>query len=95
MNFPEAIALCAVVIGLISGAGMWLDAHNTRLRHRTKELELKVRLAKAEGSAGSSKLGDMEDRLRVLERIATDRAPDLAREIEDLRGPARELEKLQ
>ena len=32
-----------------------------------------------------SKAGDLEDRVRVLERIATDRSTDLADEIEDLR----------
>ena len=32
-----------------------------------------------------SKAGDLEDRVRVLERIATDRSIDLADEIESLR----------
>lgn len=85
MNFPEAIAFAALMIGMISGAGIWLDAHNTRLKNRTKELELKVRLAEAEAHARAAGVPEMEERLRVLERIATDRKGALADEIEALR----------
>ncbi|GMM92515.1 hypothetical protein [Qipengyuania sp. MTN3-11] len=90
MNFPEAIALCAIVVGIISLAGMWLDAHNTKVKNRTKVLELEVRKAEAERGAGVQRIGDVEERLRVLERIATDRNHMLADEIETLRDrPAR------
>lgn len=85
MNFPEALALCAIVVGVISLAGMWLDAHNTKLKNRTKTLELEVRKAEAERGAGTQRMGDVEERLRVLERIATDRRHLLADEIETLR----------
>lgn len=95
MNFPEAIALCAFVIGAIVLAGIVLEAYNSRLRARTKELELKVRLTKAEGIARAPRIDEMEDRLRVLERIATDRAPDLAAQIDDLRTPLPKLENSQ
>lgn len=86
MNFPETIALCALVVGVISLAGMWLDAHNTRLKNATKQLELKVRMAEAERGTGVERMGDVEDRLRVLERIATDPTHQLSHEIESLRG---------
>lgn len=88
MNIAEAIAFCALMVGLISVAGILLEAHNRRLKNRERELELKVRLAEAEAQERVAGLPRVEERLRVLERIAT--APDgrLASEIENLRGPA-------
>lgn len=92
MNFAESIALCAVVVGIISLAGIWLDAHNTRLKNRTKMFELEVRKAEAERGAGMQRMGEVEERLRVLERIATDRNRLLADEIETLRDRPRHRE---
>lgn len=43
----------------------------------------------------ASHVDRLEERMRVLERIATGRGADLAAEIEDLRDPASQLEKLQ
>ncbi|HCF25510.1 MULTISPECIES: hypothetical protein [unclassified Novosphingobium] len=88
MGFPEAVAFCALVVGLISISGILLDAHNRRLKHREKELELQVRLAEAQGRKGSGEVAQLEQRLRVLERIATDKGSTLAAEIEDLRERA-------
>lgn len=88
MNIADAIAFCALIVGIISIAGILLDAHNRGLKNREKELELKVRLADAEGRSRIAGLPQVEERLRVLERIATDRTPDLARTIENLRDTA-------
>lgn len=85
MNIAEAIALSAVVIGLVSGAGIWLDAYKRRLTNRERELEMQVQLAAARETADQSEVGQLEARLRVLERIATDRKQVLADEIEALR----------
>ena len=88
MNFPEAIAFASLMIGLISGAGIWLSAYQTRLKNRERELELKVKLAESRERIDQSEVGQLEHRLRVLERIATDKTTALASEIEDLRTPA-------
>jgi hypothetical protein len=88
MGFPEAVAFCALVVGLISISGILLDAHNRRLKHREKELELQVRLAEAQSRKGGGDAAQLEQRLRVLERIATDKGTTLAAEIEDLREGA-------
>lgn len=86
MNFPEAIAFCALVIGFIVAAGIWLDAHNSRMKRRVKELELEARTAEAGARQRSNaEVAKLEERLRVLERIATDRSPGLAMQIEQLR----------
>lgn len=85
MTIADAIAFCALMVAIISIAGMLLDRHNRRLKNREKELELRVRMAEAEGRSRAAGVPQMEERLRVLERIATDRKSGLAEEIEALR----------
>lgn len=85
MTMADAIAFSALVIGIISVAGILLDMHNRRLKNREKELELRVRLAEAEGRSRDAGVPQIEERLRVLERIVTDRKPYLADQIEALR----------
>ncbi|WP_374406349.1 hypothetical protein [Pelagerythrobacter sp.] len=86
MSWPEAIAFCALMLTVIVAAGIWLDAHSTKLKNRTKELELQVRMAEAKaGQTSDAEAARLEERVRVLERIATDRSPDLAAQIEQLR----------
>jgi hypothetical protein len=82
MNIAEAIAFGALVMGLISGAGIWLSAYQSRLKNRETELELRARIAEAEAQGSQAQL---EQRTRVLERIATDGKTRLASEIEALR----------
>lgn len=94
MNIAEAIAFCALVIGLISGAGIWLDAYKRRLTNRERELELQARAAEARGRTGDADVTKLESRLRVLERIATDRGQDLAMQIEGLRHDIDSREKV-
>jgi hypothetical protein len=88
MNMAEAVAFSALVIGIICVAGVWLDGYKRRLTNRERELELKVRMAEAEARRGAGELPALEQRLRVLERIATDKGSTLAAEIEDLREGA-------
>lgn len=85
MSWPETIAFGALIIGMIVFLGVMLDGYKSRLKNRSKELELRVRLAESESQAGAARAGEMEQRLRVLERIATDRKHLLADEIEALR----------
>ncbi|MGV2495240.1 hypothetical protein [Pelagerythrobacter aerophilus] len=94
MNIAEAIAFCALVIGLISGAGIWLDAYKRRLTNRERELELQARAAEARSRTGDADVTKLESRLRVLERIATDRGQDLAMQIEGLRHDIDSREKV-
>ena len=44
------------------------------------------------GNVGPKSSDNLEDRVRVLERIATDRSIDLAEEIEGLRGTEKQKE---
>lgn len=94
MSMADAIAFCGLMIAIIAVAGILLDMHNRRLKHREKKLELEVRLAEAEGRGREAGVPLMEERLRVLERIVTDRGADLAAQIMDLRDGARVPEKM-
>jgi hypothetical protein len=85
MTGADAFAFSALIVGLICGAGIWLGAYQTRLKNRERELELRARIAEAEAKGGQSELAQLEQRTRVLERIATDGKTKLAGEIEALR----------
>lgn len=81
MTGMEVFAFCAMVLLLICAMGMGLDAYKRRMDLREKELELlAARTAEkaAQYAAGAERL---EQRVRVLERIATDRAASLAEDI--------------
>lgn len=95
MNIAEAIAFSALMIGLIAVTGIWLDAYKRRLTNREKELELQARIAEAKGQASEGEVTRLEERLRVLERIATDPAASLSTQIEGLREPSETREKVQ
>lgn len=85
MSGGDVFAFCALIVGLICVAGMWLSAYQTRLKNRERELELRARIAEAEALGGRSELAQLEQRTRVLERIATDGKTELANQIEALR----------
>lgn len=85
MNFADTVAFAALIIGLIAGSGIWLSAYQSRLKNRERELELRARIAEAEAQGSQSELAQLEQRTRVLERIATDGKAKLANEIEALR----------
>lgn len=78
MGFAEAV-IAFVVIGLPTLATFALVSRV--LKHREKRMEIEARIA-ASNNAGTDKL---EQRVRVLERIVTDRGIDVADEIERLR----------
>lgn len=84
MNIADALALASVVIAMTVAGGIWLESYKHRLSHRERKLELEVRLAEAEATRGMNTSSQVEERLRVLERIATDRKHTLAAEIDAL-----------
>jgi hypothetical protein len=86
MNFADAIAFCALMIAGTSVLGIVFDAYKRRLQSRENQLELQVRLAEATAGATAGKAGEFEERLRVLERIATDGNTALAAQIDELRS---------
>lgn len=84
MSPGDFLSLLAVVVGSVSIVGILTGAYKSKMRVRERELELQILQA---GQAPVTPTVDdrTEQRLRVLERIATDKGPNLAAEIEQLR----------
>ncbi len=61
-------------------------AHKRAVDHEERRLELKARRAEAESGMGGAHDRKLEERVRVLERIATDSNHALASQIEELRS---------
>jgi CHASE1-domain containing sensor protein len=86
MGAGETIALIAVVVLLIVILGITYSAYEVRLKFKQRALEL---AAKNAGSGADKRVAQLEARVRVLERIATDRgqiaSAELAAKIDTLR----------
>lgn len=67
--------------------------HKRAVAHEERRLELKARKAEAENGQSGSDHRKLEERVRVLERIATDSNHALASQIEELRALDRIEEK--
>jgi hypothetical protein len=100
--FIPYIALLAISIGLLGVVGWifttWLRIKNgyplenswgkaIYPRQATEELE-RIKLLSQENAQLRAELGSVKDRLANVERIVTDEAHTLNREIEQLRGKA-------
>jgi hypothetical protein len=88
MNLALLIPIAAVTVGPLAWvANNWIRAkHGYPLEGRKGELTAREDPAlAAENAALRSQVERLEDRLRVLERIATDPAERTAREIDALR----------
>ncbi len=77
---------------LLGGFAIWS-------RHQTKLAEARVNstaeLTAEKAAQYNSSVKDLEDRVRVLERIITDRGYDVATQIEALRDQRRVEERLE
>ncbi len=74
------IALTAIVLGVGS------NIYKRHLEYKEKQMTLLADKTAEKAAQYVAQIGRMEQRMRVLERIATDRGAELAMEIEDLRG---------
>lgn len=79
MTFVFVIVLVSIVMGTIGGVA------KRALRSRDKRIELEAGHSGPANKELLEKLASMEERLRNLERIATDDRPSLAAQIEALR----------
>ncbi|MWV27500.1 hypothetical protein GRF63_06240 [Erythrobacter sp. GH3-10] len=81
MAFIFVMLLVCLIFGTIAG--------KRDRAHKIQKLELEARIEEAKAaqvSRGDQTQADLEDRMRVLERIVTDPGADLSRQIEDLRA---------
>ena len=89
MGYEAMLGLMALgVAGPIAAWGIW----DSWLKHRRKVIELRGTGEVARLSGENEQLSEtvqmLEDRMKVLERIATDPAHRTAQQIERLRGNA-------
>ncbi|HEV2816200.1 MAG TPA: hypothetical protein VGW40_03120 [Allosphingosinicella sp.] len=82
MGFAEAL-VAFVVVGLPTIAIFALVSRV--LRHREKKLEFEAQIEAAKAAATNPRPDLLEQRVRVLERIVTDKGMNVAEEIERLR----------
>ena len=74
------------IIAIVMGVSIPITA--IKLKHREKIEQMRLAAADSREDAGSRqdpRIDDLEDRVRVLERIVTDGGYDLAHKIEALR----------
>jgi len=79
-----ALAFMLVVVPVVLGLGS--DMYKRRLAFRERELELLSRQTAEKAAQYAAQAERLEQRVRVLERIAIDSKSDLALQIENLRS---------
>jgi hypothetical protein len=82
---PNWVLFFVVVVGIPVVAGIFGDIAKRWIRLKEKQLEHAATLAADKATAQAAHIERLEQRMRVLERIATDKGAHLAAEIEDLR----------
>ena len=79
----EYIAVLAIVMSLsIPFFGIWT-------KHRKEMMQMQVQLTAEKAARYAASNKELEDRMRVLERIVTDKGYDVATQIEALRDARR------
>ena len=82
---PEWIWFFAIVVGLPVVGGLGTEIFKRWAKLKEKQLELAASQAADKAAAQAAHIERLEQRVRVLERIATDNGNELAARIEDLR----------
>ena len=77
-----------VIAGIIAVTSIIADAYRSRLAFKQRALEAKAQSASENAAQSAATAERLEQRVRVLERIATDKSAQLATQIEDMREPA-------
>ncbi len=79
------LAFFMIVVGLPVILGVWGDMYKRRMKLREKELELLGSQTAEKAAQYAAHTERLEQRVRVLERIVTDKGIVVADEIEKLR----------
>ena len=90
MNLPGVAAVLApflMIVGIV-----WVTS---RAKLEEKRLSLTSDQSAEKATQYTARMAEMEERLRVLERIVTDRGYDVATQIEALRDRQRVEEELE
>ena len=95
------IALATIVVGLPVTLAMIAEVAKRHIAFKERKLELMADRTAEKAAQYAAHVERLEERMRVLERIATDKGADLADRIESLRderapalaGPTKELNR--
>lgn len=82
------IAFFFIIVGLPVLMKAFTDIHKRNSRLKERQLELLSEQTAEKAAQYAAQVERLEQRVRVLERIATDKGTHLAAEIESLRDPA-------
>jgi hypothetical protein len=85
MNPVAMVFIAAIVVGLPTI--MLTMAFNRFFKFREKKLEIEALNAAEKAAQYASRSSELEQRVRVLEQIVTDRGAETAAQIEALRPP--------
>ena len=85
MEFGEFMGLAVVIVGAISVIGIVAEAYKRRLAFKERELEILSQQTAEKAAQYAAQSERLEARVRVLERIATDKTNELALQIDGLR----------
>lgn len=87
MEGPTNVLLAAIIIGL--PVTLLMIIANRFFRFRERKLEIDATLAAEKAAQYASRSVELEQRVRVLEQIVTDRGAETASQIEALREQPR------
>jgi len=88
MSPEDTMALLGLVVLVIVFVGVIGDVYKRRLAFKERELELLSKHTAEKAAQYAAQAERLEQRVRVLERIATDKGTEIAGQIEGLRDPA-------
>ena len=89
MNFGDLMGLFIAMGGMVAIVAVIGNSYRDRLAHKLRLAELRALPVPTANADQQAELVErLEHRIRVLERIATDKSTTLASQIEDLREPA-------
>jgi hypothetical protein len=80
-----ALFFFIIVVGIPVIGGIWSDIQKRKLKLRERELELTSVNTAEKAAQYAAQTERLEQRVRVLERILTDKSAHVADEIESLR----------
>jgi len=95
MGPGETISLIAVAVAVMVMVGILAGGFKQYLAYKARQLDIMANKTAEQAAQYAAKAERLEQRVRVLERIATDRGADLATQIEDLRDNADKGESIQ
>jgi len=88
-----AILFFMIVVGIPVIGGIWSEMHKRKLKHEEKKLELTSAHTAEKAAQYAAHTERLEQRVRVLERIITDKGMEVSDQIEALRDSRRDRDE--